>query len=356
MSTQPDASQQAVEAAIRLGTIALIVYLCFLIFEPFMLPVAWAIIIAVAVYPLHLRLVAVLGGRSRLALAAFTLVGVAVLIVPTAMLTASVVEGVQAAHEAYESGGFEVPPPPPEVAELPIVGERLSALWAQASSNLTDTLAQYGSEILGFLGSLVGAAAGVGATVLQFLVSILIAAVLMANAEGGERLALALGRRLAGEQGAEFAVLATATTRSVAQGVLGVAFIQAVLGGMGMLAVGVPAAGLWGLLVLVLAVVQLPPLLVLGPVAVYVFTASETVPAVLFGIWAVVVSASDTFLKPLLLGRGLDVPMLVILVGAIGGMILAGLIGLFVGAVTLALAYRIFMAWLGEEPLASEGS
>jgi predicted PurR-regulated permease PerM len=115
---------------------------------------------------------------------------------------------------------------------------------------------------------------------------------------------------------------------------------------------GVPASGLWALIVLVLVVIQLPALLILVPVIIYVFSVSSTTVAVVFTIWSVLVSSSDTFLKPLLLGRGLEIPMIVILLGAIGGMIAFGIVGLFVGAVVLALGYEIFHAWLGEVPVA----
>jgi predicted PurR-regulated permease PerM len=137
----------------------------------------------------------------------------------------------------------------------------------------------------------------------------------------------------------------------VVQGVLGVALIQAVLAGIGLLAVGFPGAGLWALVVLLVAIVQLPPILILGPIAAYVFSMTDTTPAVIFLIWSILVSASDTFLKPLLMGRGVDVPMLVILLGAIGGMILSGIIGLFLGAVVLALGYKVFGALLTEDVL-----
>jgi predicted PurR-regulated permease PerM len=157
-----------------------------------------------------------------------------------------------------------------------------------------------------------------------------------------------LASRLTGERGEEFAMLATKTVRSVAQGVLGVALIQCLLAGVGLLAAGVPGAGLWALLVLLLAIVQLPPILILAPIIVYVFSVSSTTVAVIFMIWSIAVSMSDAFLKPLLLGRGVQVPMLIILVGAIGGMIHSGIIGLFVGAVVLALGYELFKAWLQE--------
>jgi predicted PurR-regulated permease PerM len=143
-------------------------------------------------------------------------------------------------------------------------------------------------------------------------------------------------------------MLASKTVRSVAQGVLGVALIQSLLAGVGLLAAGVPGAGLWALLVLLLAIVQLPPILILAPIILYVFSVSSTTVAVIFMIWSILVSMSDAFLKPLLLGRGVEVPMLIILVGAIGGMIYSGIIGLFVGAVVLALGYELFRVWLEE--------
>jgi predicted PurR-regulated permease PerM len=196
---------------------------------------------------------------------------------------------------------------------------------------------------------LLSTAAGVGPGLLQFILAILIAVAMLAKAQGAYQFLQALARRIVGARGDDFATLAIATIRSVAQGVLGVALIQAILAGVAMLVMGVPGAGLWALLVLLLAVVQLPPLLILGPVMIYVFASAETVPAVLFMIWGILVNVSDIFLKPMLLGRGVDVPMLVILIGAIGGVMSSGIIGLFVGAVVLALGYKLFIAWLTQD-------
>jgi predicted PurR-regulated permease PerM len=158
-----------------------------------------------------------------------------------------------------------------------------------------------------------------------------------------------LSVRLMGEQlGKKFSGMAAATIRSVAQGVLGVAVIQTVLAGIGLIVIGVPFAGIWTLLVLLLAIIQLPTIIILGPIIVYVFTITTTVPAVIFMIWSLLIGVSDSFLKPLLLGRGLDVPMPIVLLGAIGGMVLSGIIGLFVGAVVLAVGYKLYIVWLNE--------
>jgi predicted PurR-regulated permease PerM len=159
-----------------------------------------------------------------------------------------------------------------------------------------------------------------------------------------------IASRLTGENGMQLLTLSTATIRSVAVGVLGIAVIQGLLAGIGMMLADVPAAGLIAIIVLVFAIAQLPPLLVLAPVIFYVFSASSTTVAVIFLIWSLLVSFSDVVLKPLLLGRGVDVPMLVILLGAIGGMITSGIVGLFVGAVILALGFKLLQAWtqMGE--------
>ncbi|MFZ0255519.1 MAG: AI-2E family transporter [Gammaproteobacteria bacterium] len=338
--------ERAVEAAIRIGLVAVLAAWCFSIFRPFLNPVLWGIIIAVAIHPLFRRLLGLFGGRRGRAAIVLTLLVLALLIVPTIMLGVSLIDTAQRLADGIGAGTVKVPPPPDAVAGWPLVGERLHAFWRLASENLVAAIEQTAPQLKALGGWLLSALGGLGVGVLQFIVAIIIAGILLANDEGGKATVRRIATRLAGEQGAEFADIAGATVRSVAQGVLGVALIQAMLAGIGMLVVDVPGAGLWALLVLLLAIVQLPPILVLGPVIVYVFSVESTLPAVVFTIWSLIVGASDSFLKPLLLGRGVNIPMLVILIGAIGGMILSGVIGLFVGAVVLAVGYKLFIAWL----------
>ena len=202
---------------------------------------------------------------------------------------------------------------------------------------------------------MVGAAAGIGGGILQFIISFIIAAVFLMSAEGARAHLSRLANRLAGDQGDELLDMSVSTIRSVAVGVIGIAFIQALLGGLGMMFAGVPAAGLFAIVILVLAIAQLPPILVLGPIAFYVFSAESTTVSVIFLIWSILVSFSDAVLKPLFLGRGVDVPMLVILLGAIGGMITSGIVGLFVGAIVLALGYKLFGVWINwGQPVSEE--
>ena len=339
---------RAVEITIRIGILAALVFWSFKIFEPFLRPVIWGILIALATYPIFCWLRAKLGERNGLAATVFTLLALALLITPTVMLSTSLIDSAQTLSHSLEEGTLKVPPPPESVATWPVIGKPLNKIWSLASVNLEAALKQLEPQLKALGSWLLSVATGAGMGVLQFILSIIIAGVLLAKASGGQQAAHAIFTRLGGERGAELADLAGATVRSVARGVLGVAFIQALLAGVGLIAAGVPAAGLWFVLVLLLAVVQLPTILILGPIIIYVFSVSSTMTAVIFMIWSIFVGVSDSFLKPLFLGRGVEVPMLVILIGAIGGMMLSGIIGLFVGPIILAISYTLFIAWLNE--------
>jgi predicted PurR-regulated permease PerM len=277
-----------------------------------------------------------------------TLIGLILLIVPSLLSAGSFVENASWLSVGLRDGSLEVPLPPESIATWPLIGEKVHGFWTLAHVNLMGALQQLGPHLAPLAGGFLSAAAGVGLGILQFVISIVIAGVLLASSTKGAEIAAAIATRLVDERGPEFVALSGATVRGVAQGILGVALIQTVLCGIGLFAAGVPHASLWTALCLVVAVIQLPPLLVLAPIIFYVFATSGTATSVLFTIWSILASSSDTFLKPVLLARGLDLPMLVIFMGAIGGFVLSGFIGLFVGAVVLALGYKLFMAWLGE--------
>jgi predicted PurR-regulated permease PerM len=338
--------RRAVEAAIRIGLIAALAWWCLAIVKPFVMPVLWGVIFAVALFPVFGWLKAKMGGRGGLAATILTLCALAVLIVPIVVLSTSMIESVQHITQEVEDGTFKVPPPPEGVAEWPVIGKKLSVAWGQASSNFQLFFERYREQLKPVWGFVVAQAAGAGGATLIFALAILISGLMMAKADPAIAGLEALAGRLAGDQGAEMVSISGATIRSVVQGVLGVAVIQSIASGIGMLIVGVPGAGLWAGLILLLAIMQLPPLVVLLPVAIYVFSSASTITAILFLIFALVVSASDAFLKPLFLGRGMTIPMPVILLGAIGGMMLSGIVGLFIGAVILALGYQLTIAWL----------
>lgn len=343
-------SSQVIDIAIRLAVGFVFVVVSYRILEPFVGLIVWGAVIAIAIYPLFLKLVDRLGGRRKLAVTLFVLIGLAIIVVPVVAMSSSLFESAQDLGEQVEEGTFHIPPPPPKVKDWPMVGTRVNEFWSQASNNLQAFADKYGPQMKNLAGQVVTTLAGAGAGVLKFLFSVVIAGMFLASSETCIRGMNAFSSRLFGEErGEEFNDLSAKTVRSVATGVLGVAFIQAVLAGIGMAVAGVPWVGMWALLVMLLAIMQLPPVIILLPIALWVFgSADSQVVAWGFLVWAMLVSFSDTVLKPMLLGRGVDVPMIVVLLGAIGGMILGGIIGLFVGAVVLALAYRLLMEWLSE--------
>jgi len=348
--------RRTIEAAIQIGLLFVLIVWSYDIIKPFVIPVLWGIIITVAIYPLYNKFQKAMGGRQNLAATLYTLLALAILITPTIMVAGSLVDSTKSIAEDLKQGKLVVPPPKQSISEWPLVGKDLHKLWSQAATNLEDTLKTYETELKKAGKALISAAAGAGASILQFVIAIIISGILLANARGAYEASLKIIRRLVGQDyGTQLTDLAGATIRSVATGVLGVALIQATLSAIGMIAIDVPGWGLWTVLVLVFAVAQLPPILILGPVAAYVFSYADTTPAIIFLIWSIVVSVSDGFLKPLFLGRGMDTPMLVILLGAIGGMISSGIIGLFVGAIILALAYELFMSWLNRGEQLAEG-
>ena len=355
--TEDDKIFQArmMDAAIRISLLGLLLLWCFNIVRPFILPVLWGVIMAVAIYPLFEKAHNKLGGREKLTATLITLLALAVLITPTVMLSGSMIEGSQELAADFEAGTLSVPPPSETVKDWPLVGEKLYSAWALASNNLEEALVKFKPQVEAAGKWFISAAAGAGAGILMFVISIIVAGAFLVYARSGSQAMETVASHVLGDAfGKEFVDMAGATIRSVAQGVLGVALIQSILAGIGLLVIGVPYAGLWALLVLLLAIVQLPPILILGPIIVYVFSVESTVPAVIFMIWSLIVSASDAFLKPLFLGRGMDIPMMVILLGAIGGMMFSGIIGLFVGAVVLAVGYTLFMAWLDQDKQGSE--
>lgn len=348
--TSNEFTRNSIEAVIRIGLLLLLATWCFSIITPFIVPVMWGVIIAVAIYPLFLKLKSSLGGNNKLAATVYTLITLALLITPTVLVSNSIIDTSAIISERYEQGTLEIPPPNESVKEWPVIGEKTHAVWTQASQNLEKTLKKYEAETKKVARAIIEGAAGAAGTILQFVLSIIISGILVANAEGARKVTVKFFTRLTNDDsGLSFANLSRDTIRSVAQGVLGVAIIQATLSAVGMAFMEVPAWGLWTLFILVLAIAQLPPILILGFVSAYVFSVAETTPAVIFLVYCIIVSSSDAFLKPLFLGRGMEIPMLVILLGAIGGMMMSGIIGLFVGAIILALGYELFMAWLEDK-------
>ena len=350
MEHDEDFYSRAIYTSLRIGFIALLLFWSLDIIKPFILPVIWGIIIAVSIYPFFQKILALVGNRRKTAAAITTLIALVILIIPSLVFIDSAVNGMKYLSTNMESGSLSIPPPPESVLEWPVIGESMYDIWLLSSTNIERAIVEFAPQLKTFAPKVLSAASGVVISLLLFVVSIIIAGALLSKDKtSDEKVLKTIFTNLIGKQGEQFVELSVATIRNVVQGVVGVAVIQAILGGVGIWFVGIPAAGLWALIIMFVAIMQLPPLFVLGPLVIYAFTITETTPAVIFLVWSILVSASDAVLKPLFLGRGADVPMLAILLGAIGGMMLYGIIGLFVGAVILSLGYKVFRELLLRE-------
>jgi predicted PurR-regulated permease PerM len=349
--------RRATDVVVRIAVVGLLVVWCFKIFSPFLIPLVWGIILAVALRPVYAAIESAVGGRRKLAATLLVVLCLGVLAVPVVALSGSLVEGVRFVSDTVESsveGELRIPPAPPSVAGWPLIGPVLFETWSAASTSLETALKPFQPQLRAFGGWLVGVAKQAAMGGLLTAVAIVLAAFLLIRRETIAGTALAIGERVGGEPGAEAVRSAGQAIAAVAKGVVGVAAIQAALAAVGLALAGVPGAGLWALLVLMLAVAQMPAILVLGPAVLYLVAADAgTLTIVLFAVWSVVVSLSDAVLKPLLLGRGADLPVAVILIGAIGGLLLHGLIGLFVGAVVFSTGYRLAGAWLRRPAIAT---
>ncbi|WP_299806105.1 AI-2E family transporter [uncultured Shewanella sp.] len=337
------------ESAIRIGLLFMLLVWTFDIIKPFVIPVLWGAIIAVALMPMTQKLERALKGRRGLAATILALAGIILLIAPFWIVSSSIFEGISHMVAVMQAGDIKIPGPTQRVADIPLIGDKLFEAWALFATNLEKAVLHFLPQIktgvsaaAGMLGSSLG-------TLVMFIISLAIAGGFMAHAEKSSAAVSTVAVRVVGKNGEEWTSLTAATIRSVLLGVVGVAFIQSLLIGSALFTFSIPAAGVFTFIVFILGIAQLPPLLVVLPIIFYVFSTQDTTPATIFTVWVLIAGISDSFLKPMLMGRGVDVPMPVILIGAIGGMIAAGIIGLFLGAVILAIWYELFTTWLNME-------
>jgi predicted PurR-regulated permease PerM len=349
-------SRTITELFVRLGLVALLVVISIQIFEPFEGLLLWSLILAVTLYPLQQRIARAIGNRQGGAATLVVVLMLLVIGVPILLLGSAFAAHVQTLRETLQSGGLTIKPPAPSVAEWPIVGEKVYQLWNAAATDLSGLLEKLQPQLDRFYKYLVFLTASTAGSTLRFIGSVIIAGIMMAYGEAGSATIERILKRLAGaEQGSRLAHLSTATIRSVALGVVGVALMQALILGIGFIWAGVPGAAVWALIVMLLGIAQLPALLVTLPVIGYIWWSSDaTTMNIVYTLYLFIGGLADNVLKPLLLGRGVEAPMPVILLGALGGMVTAGMIGLFIGAVVLAVGYQIFTTWVAEADRPSE--
>jgi predicted PurR-regulated permease PerM len=327
--------------------------LCYVIFAPFLTLMVWALILAVTLYPLHRSLARKMGGRQGLAATLVVIIGGLLIVTPAALLMNSFGSSIYDFVRAVQNNTLVIPAPPEGVEGWPVVGKKLHGVWSKAHADLPGLVESMQPKIGELARKALSIVASVGVGMLQFIASFIIAGILMAYGEAGARGSGAIFTRIAGgERGASFARLSTATIRAVAQGVIGIAFVQAILVGLALLVAHVPWAGVLAVITLVLSIAQVPALIVILPAIVYIWSSGHysSGAAIAYTILLLVSGMADNILKPLMLGRGVDAPMPVILLGALGGMATGGILGMFVGATLLALGYQIFMSWVATNP------
>ncbi len=335
---------------IRLFVIALLGAWCFVILRPFIGVVLWGIILAIAIFPVFEWLQARLGGRGKLAGTLLILAAIAVIVGPVSIMTSLFADNAQEFAGSLLDGSFAVPPPPEDIAQWPMIGPSVYRLWEQASVNLGTVLAKFEPQIKGLSKTLLFVAANTGLTLVKFLISIIIAGLFIFNVDGLKQSLMRFMTRLSPGQGLGFLKLVTITIRSVTRGVLGIAIIQTLLVGLGLIVADIPAAGLLIFICLLLTIVQIGPGIVIIGTLIYAWSTMPAIAAFLLTLWLIPVSLVDNVLKPMLMARGLPVPMVVILMGVIGGTLSQGILGLFIGPVVLSLGYELLKVWIDNPP------
>ncbi len=341
---------KGIDLAIRLFILGLLAAWCFVLLRPFIAIILWAAISAIALFPVFLWLKACTGGRAKLAVTIITLVGIGIIIGPVSLMATALVGDAQSFAASVAEGTLVVPPPPEDIATWPLIGQPLNNIWQEAAVNLGDVLSKFEPQLKELGKSLLLLSANMGLTILKFLLSLIISAGLMLNAEV---IGLGLTRfltRITPTQGQAFLQLAASTIRNVTRGIIGVSLLQSLLIGIGLIVAGIPGAGLLALLCLLLTIIQIGPGLIVLGTLIFAWSTMNTPGALLFTIWMIPAGLIDNVLKPVLMASGLPVPMLVIFIGVLGGTFAHGIIGLFIGPVILSLGYETIKAWINSEP------
>jgi predicted PurR-regulated permease PerM len=337
-----------VELMIRLGVLALLLYWSFFLVRPFITIAIWSVVLTVALYPVYDWIVDRLGGRRRLAAALLTFLNLLIVIGPAMWLALGLIDSLHTLSDRLDPSMLELPLPSAMIRSWPLVGEPIYQFWDLASTNLQAAFAKIAPQLKPLGSFLVQIAAEAGTGIIKFLIAIVIAGFLFPPAPSLLDALRSFSRTVAAGRSERFVQIAGATIRAVSRGVIGISVLQAFLAGLGVMALGIPGASLITSAVLVLGIIQIGPSIVLIPLIIWSWIDFETTTALLFTGYMIPVSLLDNILRPLVMGRGLDAPMLVILIGVIGGTISYGISGLFLGPIVLAVVWELFVAWIKE--------
>ena len=341
----PNINNSIYDITIRLFILILIIVWCLLIMSPFLSIMLWSLILSLAMHPLHKFLTQKLNGRAKMASVIIVLTFLTIIILPLSLLTISLITELKVLKTNYDLGLLTLPSPNEKVKEWPIIGEKLYSIWSEAALNLKDLILKYKDQLIDTGSNLAKGLLSAVGSLMQIIISLIIAGVLLVVGGVGDSVRK-IFRKLAGNRGDEFADMTLKTVNSVVKGVIGVALILAALNGLIFALAGIPYAGILTLIILVLCILQLPAFFVTLPVIIYMFSEKEFKTAVIWTILLIVAGLSDNILKPILLGKGSPVPILVIFIGVIGGFIISGFIGLFTGAIIMSFGYKLLVSWI----------
>jgi predicted PurR-regulated permease PerM len=320
------------------------------VLRPFALAIVWATMIVVATWQRMLGLQRKLGGKRAVAVAAMCFILLLFLVLPLLAAVGTLVGSVGEIRHGVESvTTMQLPEAPNWISGLPFVGEKLGNAWhdvvVAGTEGLFARASPYGTEIARWL---IGEAESFGNVVIQFLLTVVIAGIMYANGETAAAGARRVGYRLAGARGEEVVRLAGRSIQGVALGIGGTAVLQTVLAGVGLVAAGVPFAGILTALVLVLSFAQIGALPVLLLAVAWLYYKDHAIAATLLLVWAVIIYAIGNVIQPLLIKKRVELPLLVIMAGVIGGLLTFGIIGLFIGPLVLAMNYTIWRDWVNN--------
>jgi predicted PurR-regulated permease PerM len=353
---QANQSPDIARTTLQLLALGVLIASSFWIVRPFLVAFTWATMIAVATWPLLLHTQAWLGGRRSLAVALMTIALLLILVVPLYLGIETIVENAHRIADWSNSlATLTIPPPPAWVEALPVVGAKLAGRWQQlAAAGSEDVAARISPYAQAFALWFVGQVGSIGLLLVQFLLTVSIAAILYANGEAAARGTDHFARRLAGPQGENAVHLAGQAIRGVALGVVVTAILQSTAAGIGLVIVSVPFAAILTAVIFMLCVAQVGPALVLIPAVIWVYSTRGAAWGTGFLVWAIFCGTFDSFLRPMLIKRGADLPLLLIFTGVIGGLIAFGIIGLFIGPVVLAVAYTLLVDWVSQDTPSNE--
>jgi len=346
-----NSKNKVIHYALQLLGLGFILYSCYNIINPFLNILIWGGVLSITLYPLYIRLTNIFKGKKIIPSIVITLTMLLIIIVPAGGLLFATVDEFRELKDTFHAGTLTIPPPQENTKEWPIIGDKVYTAWTEASKDMNVFVEKHREQIQPVLIQALGLVSSAGKGILMLLGSIIVSGIFLIYANQASDFLKSLLTKLSEEHGENMTSAVAVTVRNVAKGILGVAFIQSILVGIGLVIAGVPFAGLWTLLCLLLAIIQIGIFPVSIGVIIYIWGVGDTTTAVLLTIWMVFLGLIDNFLKPIMMGKGAPAPMLVVFMGTIGGFITNGFIGLFTGAIIFSVSYNLIVSWVNNKPI-----